>query len=119
MATQKAAIISSVGYMDGMVTKEKSVKKKLSDLKMEGLDTLSVATVFVHSGKAELYIAGEKVGEVEAKFNKGEATAIELGPSGAGIPVEGKDIEIELKAIHARFTGKRYVTCATIVGIKA
>ena len=115
---QKAAIISSVGFMDGIMTKEVSVKKKLSDLSMAGLDTLSAATVFVYSGKAELYIAGEKVGEVEAKFNKGEAKAIDLGPSGAGIPVEGKDIEIELKAIHVRFTGKKYVVCATIIGIK-
>lgn len=119
MATQKAGIIGSAGYLGNVVNKEFSVKKKLSELKMEDLETLSVATMCVYSGKTELLIAGEKVGEVEAKYNKLESKAIDLGESGAGIPVGGKDLEIELKSTHVVGTGAKYATCATVVGIKA
>ena len=118
MATQKAGIIGSAGYLGNVMNKEFSVKKKLSELKMEDLETLSVATMCVYSGKTELLIAGEKVGEVEAKYNKLEVKTIDLGPNGAGIPVVN-DPEIELKSTHVTLTGAKYATCATVVGIKA
>ena len=118
MAVQKAGVIGSAGYLGNVMNKESSVKKKLSELKMEDLETLTAATICVYSGKTELLIDGEKVGEVEAKYNKLETTAMNLGANGAGIPIGGKDMEIELKSTHVIGTGAKYATCATVVGIK-
>lgn len=117
MVVQKAGVVGSAGYLGNVMNKEFSLKKKLSELGMDDLETLSVATMCVYSGKAELLIAGEKVGELEAKYNKQESKAIVLG-DGAGISVVN-DLEIELKCIHVMGTGFKYAACATIAGIKA
>jgi len=118
MVVQKAGVIGSAGYLGNVLHKEISVKKKLSELDMGDLDTLSVATLCVYSCKAELLVAGEKVGEAEAKLGKIETTAIKLGPNGAGISVGGDAIEIELKCIHVMGTLPKYAACATICGVK-
>ena len=108
--TQKVAIIDSAGYLGYVIKKE----EKETILFGAEVDKLTIATLFVNSCKAELSIAGEKIGEVEAGYNEIEAKAIYLGE----IPTEGKNLEIELRCKHVGFAGLKYAACATIVGTK-
>ena len=107
---QKAVVISTAGFL-GYVRKREVTEKTTFGAKV---DKLTIATLFVNAGKAELSIAGEKVGEVEAKYNAIETKTIDLGE----IPTEGKDLEIELKCIHVIGSGAKYAACATVVGVK-
>lgn len=106
---QKAIVISSAGFLGYVRKKEVTEKENFG----AEVDKLTIATLFVNACKAELSIAGEKVGDIEAGYNKIETKTIDLKE----IPTEGKDLEIELKCGHVIGTGLKYATCATIIGV--
>lgn len=112
MAIQKAIVIGSGGMLGYVKNKERVEKVNFG----ADLDTLTIATLFANACKTELSIGGEKVGELEAKYNEVKTATIEL-KEGVGIPTEGKDLAIELKSVHVPGTGLKYATCATIVGM--
>ena len=121
---QKAITIGSAGFL-GLLTfsglgvnfpltrKERKESVKFG----RDLDKLTIATLFVNAGRAELSINGEKVMDAQAKFNQIETKAVLL-KGGDGVPTEGKDLEIELKCTHVIGSGLKYAACATVVGIK-
>ena len=124
MVTQKVIVIGSGGFL-GLLTfsglgvnfpvtrreRKKSVKFG------RDLDKLSIATLFVNAGRAELSINGEKVADAWAKHNQIETKAVLL-KGGEGMPTKGEDLEIELTCTHVIGSGLKYAACATIVGIK-
>lgn len=113
MVVQKAIVIGSGGMLGYVKNKERVEKATFG----ADLDKLTLVTLFANACKTELSIAGEKVGELEAKYNAVETKTIDL-KEGAGIPTEGKDLEIELKSTHVVGSGLKYAACATVVGIK-
>lgn len=110
---QKAIVVSSAGFL-GYVR-----KKEVKETAYFGadVDKLTIATLFVNACKVELSIGGEKVAELEAKYNAVETKTVDL-KEGAGIPTDGKDLEIELKCVHVIGSGLKYAACATIIGVK-
>ena len=118
MAMEKAVVVGSAGMLGGVMTKE---VKETTNLGAD-LDKLTIATLFASGGKVELSIGGTKVGELEPKRGGGIAAAetktIDLN-EGAGIPTEGKDLEIELKVSPVMGDlSLRYAAATTVVGIK-
>lgn len=112
MVMQKAIVIGSGGMLGYVKNKERVEKATFG----ADVDKLTIATLFASACKTELSIGGEKVGELEAKYNAVETKTIDL-KEGAGIPTGGKDLEIELKSSHIIGSGLKYATCATIVGL--
>jgi len=107
-------VISSAGFFGifGVIRKREVIETKKFDA---DVDNLTIATLFVYSCKAELSIAGEKVGEAEAGYNKIATKTIDLGE----IPTGGEQLDIELKCIHVIGSGLRYAACASVVGVRS
>lgn len=112
VAVQKAVVVGSGGMLGYVKTKERVEKATFG----ADLTKLTMATMFANACKTTLSIAGEKVGELEAKYNAVETKTIDL-KGGAGIPTGGKDLEIELKCEHVIGSGLKYAACATVAGV--
>jgi hypothetical protein len=121
---QKAITIGSAGFLglltfSGLGVNFPVTRRGVKESAKFGryLDKLTIATLFVNAGRAELSINGEKVTEAEAKYNQIETKAVLL-KGGEGIPTKGENLEIELTCTHVIGSGLKYAACATIVGIK-
>lgn len=120
---QKAVVIGSGGFLGKLkfsyFVTFPLMRQEITKTARFGatLDKLTIATLFVNACKAELDIEGEKVTQLEAKYNNVNTKTVAF-KSGNGIPTEGKDLYIELKCLHIQGSGVKYAACATIIGIK-
>lgn len=119
---QKAITIGSAGFLGLLAFSGLGVnfpltrrERKKSVKFGRDLDKLTIATLFVNAGRAELSINGEKITDAWAKFNQIETKAVLL-KGGEGIPTKGEDLEIELKCTHVIGSGLKYAACATVIG---